>query len=45
MTEPDEAQMWARERKRKALRELTRLTEEFGGYEELKGDNEEKRDD
>ncbi len=28
-------------RKREALRELTKLTEEFGGYEELKGDNEE----
>lgn len=30
-----------RERKREALRELTRLTEDLGGYEELKGDNEE----
>ena len=39
----DEALLWARERarKREALRELTKLTEEFGGYEELKGDNEE----
>ena len=31
----------ARARKREALRELTRLTEEYGGYEELKGTNEE----
>lgn len=31
----------ARARRREALRELTRLTEEYGGYEELKGDNEE----
>jgi hypothetical protein len=30
-----------RVRRREALRELTKLTEEFGGYEELKGDNEE----
>ena len=28
-------------RKREALRELTKLTEEYGGYEELRGINEE----
>lgn len=31
----------ARARRRKALRKLTQLTEEYGGYEELKGTNEE----
>ena len=33
----------ARARRREALRELTRLTEEYGGYEELKNNVEDAR--